>query len=267
MLVLSTTLLLFALTTIAVAALDGSNRWHVKTTAAYSGDGTLSIESPSTRGRHHLFLFLSRSNAIAPFRLENAGWTRLGECVKSKNRQRKCWLAKDCVRYSRDSNFKRNSYCEKFPDGSPGIDLSTAVFYKKARRSEPSYEFALKGSAPSWAVLVAVDAGVNAMQPVRDIATNGCDKIPQSAFPSVGGNKGDILLLSMAFDDYFPLRRKKFEAPPGTSILGFAPGDADMGYVYGGTLEQTGETGVLTTVGDGGSKCKDALIAIALRVD
>lgn len=254
--------------TTLVTALD--HEWHVGTTAAYSEDGRISIKSPSTKRDHHLFLFLSQSNNIVPFKLGD-GWKRLAECVKSDNKQEFCWQADDCTEYDDnfdgDVNFLNKMYCDEFPDGTAGVDLSTVVYYRKPRPLQPRFRFQLRGKGPTWAIITAIrsdqlDKGKGIL--VRDVATESCDLSHQSHFPSVYGIKGDVLLLSMAFDDSIPRTDKKFKAPRGSSILKHASGPDDMGYLYGATIETTGETGVLTTRGEGGNLCKDALISLVL---
>lgn len=252
----------------AATALDNENKWHVGTTTTYSENGTILIKShPSTRKRHHLFLFLSRTNKIVPFKLGD-DWTRLAECVKSDNKQQVCWREKDCIQFDEemtDVNFQKNTYCEEFPDGSSGKDMGTVVFYRKSPKSNPQFTFNLKGKSPTWAILTAVrsrnlDIGTNNV--VRDVATESCDKSRQSRFPSTYGKKGDILLLSMAFDDYVP--KRAFKAPEETELLGYEKGPGDCGFLYGSTIDKTGETGNVTTKGDGSNLCKDALISLTL---
>jgi len=237
-------------------ALARETAWHVRTTTSYSFDGVLSIQSPSTNPEDLLVLFLSRTDGLLP--LELWGWKRAPgtECYKSYNKQDRCWVAEDCEK-------RMGQFCTEFPDGN-GQDLATAIFFKRADRMTP-YTFFMLGSTPSWAVLTAIsglDVSNVGNGTVRDVATRSCDLRRHSSFPSVDGKEGDILLLSMAYDD--GVDEDLFRAPPGTRMLGHTEGDDETGILYGMQLTEDGATGTMNTEGDGSHECKDALIALTL---
>jgi hypothetical protein len=72
-----------------------------------------------------------------------------------------------------------------------------------------------------------------------------------------------MLLLSQSFDD--AIAQDKFGAPPGTTSFGYVSQSDEAGFLFGGLIETTGETGVLRTEGDGGPNCKDALVSLTVR--
>lgn len=55
--------------------------------------------------------------------------------------------------------------------------------------------------------------------PIREFSGESCDKVSNSAFPSVFGSEHDVLLLSQSFDDAASM--SDFKAPSGTSTLGY----------------------------------------------
>jgi len=244
--------------------------WHGDTTAVYDEDGDIRIRIPtisaattSDISNDLLFLFVSRTDNPLP--LEMDGWTRAAECFKSRNEQSRCWLASDCMERSTSYGGR---YCDSFPNGGTnGRDLATVVFYRPASdlNSDSSgyYSFSLRGTNPGWAIMTVI-RGVDVTNPVRDFSTQSCDSDRHSIFPSVeNGRAGDILLLSMAFDD--TAESDVFEHPDGTEFLGFTNGKDEAGYLYGTRLTANGPTGDFVTGGPGASRCKDALIAMTLR--
>jgi len=224
---------------------------------------TISAATTSDISNDLLFLFVSRTDSPLP--LEMDGWTRAAECFKSRNTQSRCWLASDCMERSTSYDGR---YCNSFPTGGwNGQDLATVVFFRRASDLDSSssgyYSFDLRGSHPGWAIMTVI-RGVDVTNPVRDFATQSCDSSKHSVFPSVeNGQAGDILLLSMAFDD--TADSGDFEHPDGTEFLGFTNGLDEAGYLYGTRLTASGPTGEFVTGGSGASKCKDALIAMTLR--
>ena len=168
------------------------------------------------------------------------GWTRGAECYKRDNGY-ECVTINDCTRWESNKNF-----CAYFGDrGRAGQDLAQVVFYKKVSSSEPnSYTFNLNMDStghPGWAILTAL-RGANTTSPIRDWAYRGCDNDVRSASSSVYGVKGDMLLLSQSFDDR--VDSSKFLAPSGTRRFGYVSQSDEAGFLFGGILGTTGETGV-----------------------
>lgn len=241
--------------------------WHVKTTTEYSSGGRITIDSPigaddvaALAGAGEsitLFLFLSRTDSYLPLLLD--GWTLAASCFKSYNSQSTCWKAEDCR-----SKWSDGKYCSSFPSGN-GKDLGTVVYYRTIYSPddvEDSYYIRIRGSHPSWAILTAL-RGIDPDDPVHGVAAQSRDRTSDSLFPSVLGNAGDILLLSMAFDDR--ASRSDFAAPDDTDLLGYTSGFDEAGFLYGTVLSTSGYTGTYKTRGSGGSSSKDALIAMTLR--
>ena len=98
---------------------------------------------------------------------------------------------------------------------------------------------------------------------MRDWANEGCDGDEDSLFPSVHGEAGDLLLLSQSYDD--AIAQAKFGAPSGTESFGYVSDSDEAGFLFGGTLASSGDTGVMRTQGDGGSSCKDALVSLTIK--
>jgi len=235
--------------------------WHVNTTSTYSSNGIVRIASPSTDESHHLVLFLSRTGGSLP--LHWKGWTKLGECFKTKDKQRECFRAEDCIEYT-STNEK---YCTTFSDGSSGKDLATVVYYRKANPYKSSYSFRLRQRKrhPTWAIMTALNVpDLNEAQPLRDLATKGCDGSIHGVFPPVYGTTNDIMLLSLAYDD--AVDNSVFAAPDNTDALGYVVGDDETGVLYGTQLHETGYASNYITTGSGSYQCKDGLIALTLRV-
>lgn len=72
-----------------------------------------------------------------------------------------------------------------------------------------------------------------------------------------------MVLLSQSFDD--AVSQSKFGAPSGTSTFGYVSRSDEAGFLFGGTLRSTGETGKMKTIGDGASSCKDALVSLTIK--
>ncbi|NVJ62108.1 MAG: DUF5011 domain-containing protein [Gammaproteobacteria bacterium] len=227
---------------------------HLGSTSDYDAANNVSIDVPSAANENDLLLlFLSRTDDLLPIQLN--GWTAGASCFKTDNGQSECHEIPDCLQ--QDGN-----YCLQF-EGGNGRDLATVVFYKTFQANDPtSFDFTLRGSKPSWAILSAI-RGADNNDPIGDVATESNDGSPDSKFPSVIGNAGDLLLLSMAFDD--TTNENDFLAPDGMETYQWIAGSDEAGYVYGQTLLQTGETGVKTTGGPGGPNAKDALISLIVK--
>ena len=234
---------------------------YINSTRVYSSNNRLRIDVPPlAKNGDLLVLFLSRTDDYLPMQMDN--WKSVAQCFKTDNGDKRCMINADCKRnFSWDE--KKYRYCSRFSSGGTGQDLATSVFTREMDNQAPNqFVFELKGKHPSWAILMAV-RGVNPEDPVRSFTTASCDKEKQSVFPSVDGNKGDLLLLSMAFDD--TTTRNKFQTPSGTSMLDFVAGNDEAGVIYGKTLTANGPTGKQKTRGDGASACKDALISMVMQ--
>lgn len=111
-----------------------------------------------------------------------------------------------------------NHYCNRFDKWDNNNDLVTVVFYKEASPEQTEFSFDLQEKAASWGIMTAI-RGIDATDPVRHIVTESCDNEDSSVFPSIeDGRRGDILLLSMAYDDATSLER--FGPPSDTELLG-----------------------------------------------
>lgn len=62
--------------------------------------------------------------------------------------------------------------------------------------------------------------------PIREVSGESCDKVSDSAFPSVFGTEHDVLLLSQSFDDAASM--SDFRAPSGTSTIGYMRVNQDV---------------------------------------
>lgn len=227
---------------------------YMGATSDYDGRDKLNIDFPSaTKDGDLLVLALSRTDDLLP--IELSGWTAAASCFKSTNGQRDCFEIPDCIDQDGD-------YCLRF-DGGRGRDLATVIFYKTFNAGDNrDLSLNLRGSKPSWAIISTIRGAYNA-NPIGDVATESNDGSSDSLFPSVYGESGDMLLLSMAFDD--TTQRNDFRAPDGMEMYQWIAGPDEAGYVYGQVLTRNGETGSKKTRGDGGSRAKDALISVIIR--
>jgi hypothetical protein len=82
----------------------------------------------------------------------------------------------------------------------------------------------LTGWTSTWAVVVAVP-GVNQNQPILNVVETSCDGEYASVFPSLYGEKGNIVLYSQSFDDSAYL--SQFEPPRGTELMGWTHDEDD----------------------------------------
>lgn len=237
----------------------GSSRiQHVGTTEKYDSNGQgLRISRPSgSKAGDLLILVLHRTDDDLPLYVN--GWTRAAECFKKDNGY-DCSTEKDCT------SWHNSNFCGSF-GGHGGHDLAQSVFYRKVGSSEPSsYTFNLNRDSsghPGWAILTAL-RGAATSDPVRDWSYKGCDGSSDSVFPSVYGKSGDMVLLSQSYDD--AVSQSKFGAPSGTSTFGYVSQSDEAGFLFGGILGSTGETGKMQTKGDGASSCKDALVSLTIK--
>ncbi len=233
---------------------------HIGTEGTYDADGQgLALaRPPESLPGDLLVLVLHRTDDELPLYVE--GWTRVAECYKRDN-------PNDCSTEEHCTQWHNPEFCQTFGgnDGGAGHDLAQAVFHKTVEDGEPaSYTFDLnidESGQPGWAFLTAL-RGANTVEPVRDWSNTGCDKDPNSLFPSVTGEAGDMLLLSQSFDD--AIAQDNFLPPPGTASLGYVSQSDEAGFLFGGILELGGETGILETGGPGGPNCKDALVSLTI---
>lgn len=225
------------------------------TTSAYHPRGDINITRPGQSETDDLlFLFLSRTDEALPVKLN--GWTAVASCLKKHNNVNRCETIDNCR-----SEFLWRGYCYS------GADLGTVVYFRKITDYEPSYyhmNITAYYGRPAWAILTAVkNADISSENPVRSVATTSCDKSDSSIFPSVYGKEGDLLLLSMAFDDYASMQ--EFQAPTGTTMEKYVSGHDEAGFLYSKELNSVGETGVRVTRGSGNDYCKDVLISLVVR--
>ncbi|MCU0664662.1 MAG: hypothetical protein MUC50_20355, partial [Myxococcota bacterium] len=244
----------------------GGKITHVGTTKVWDSNGqgmTISRPSGSATG-DLLVLILHRTDNYLP--LSVSGWTRVAECLKRDNPYN-CSTAADCTNWNSNS-----AYCDKFGDyGQKGQDLAQAVYYRVVGGSEAgSYTFNFKNkvengkeiSDPAWVILTAL-RGAATSNPVRDWHNTGNDHNSDTVFPSVYGQTGDMLLLSQSFDD--TIAQSKFGAPDGTTTFGYVSQSDEAGFLFGGILNSTGETGTKKTNGDGGPSDKDISVSLTIK--
>lgn len=234
----------------------------VETVAVYDADGQgVDVPMPADAAPGDLLvLVLHRTDDDLPLFVE--GWDRVAECYKGDN-DLNCSTEADCTDWH-DDNF-----CRTFDGngGGNGHDLAQAVFVREVAQDTPaSFTFDLNRPGeddghPGWVILSTV-RGADTDAPVRDWAHTGCDDDPNSVFPSVQADAGDLLLLSQSFDDAVP--QAWFEAPVGMDTLGYVSEDDEAGFLFGGVVERSGPTGVVETLGDGGPACKDALVSLSI---
>ena len=231
---------------------------HIGTTEVWDSNGqNVTIARPSgSKAGDLLVLVLHRTDDDLPLYVD--GWTRVAECYKRDNGY-DCSTEEDCI------DWANSEFCDDF-GGHGGHDLAQAVFYRAAGPNEPSsYQFDLNMDSsghPGWAILTAL-RGADTIDPVRDWSYKGNDGNPDSVFPSVYGKAGDMVLLSQSFDD--AVAQSKFQAPTGTSTFGYVSNSDEAGFLFGGTLVSTGDTGTMKTHGDGASENKDALVSLTIK--
>ena len=152
--------------------------------------------------------------------------------------------------------------CKTFWNGS-GKDLATIVYFKEYQENEPLiFKYEMLGNKPGWGFVLAVK-GVDTLNPIRGFSGTSADDDSDSIFPSVYAEQGDLLLLSMAFDD--TTEKNDFLPPATTNFINFVNGDDEAGYIFSKVLTSIGETGELESIGPGGSSNKDALISLVLK--
>ena len=200
---------------------------------------------------------ISRTDGLLPLRI--SGWKRGAECFKTRNRQNNCMRAAHCIESD-------GPYCLKFRrDGEVGNgrDLATVLFYRHLKADDPGcFTIDIPGGTTTWAIATVVTA-VNKNKPIGRVSGTSCDTEWQSAFPSVYGDKDDVLLLSQCFDD--TALKSHFRPPDSTELLGFTKSVDEAGFLFGKKLDKDGQTGELITGGPGGPKCKDAMLSVVVN--
>ena len=98
---------------------------------------------------------------------------------------------------------------------------------------------------------------------IRNWNATSRDDSKHSVFPSVFGKKGDLLLLSMVFDD--TAEEGDFSPPKGTELVNYVKGNDEAGFLYSKEFSSRGDTGEMITKGKGAAENKDALISLVLR--
>lgn len=232
--------------------------WNHGCTKSYDENGNMVWDIPETAKEGDLLvLFMSRTDDRLPLELD--GWKYAASCFKTNNTQNQCFTKSDCKK-------RKDGYCKWFPKGN-GRDLATIIFFKTLEKEGSLLPKHIKydivgGTHPGWGFLLAVN-GVDSSDPIRGSGGISNDKNAASVFPSVRGMKGDLLLLSMAFDD--ATNELDFLQPDGTGFVNFVKGKDEAGYLYSKRLLSSGPTGKLVTRGKGGPASKDALISLVLK--
>ena len=271
--------------------------WNHGCTRSYDKNGDLVWDMPrKAKEGDLLLLLLSRTDHYLPWvriwpiitmklisslakSLEIDGWKYGASCFKNGNDQKECFTRRDCKKM-------KDEYCQWFPRGK-GRDLATVIFFKTLKKGSTirkSFKYKIGGFNPGWGFLLAVK-GVDRSDPIRRTGITSSDNSVKSIFPSVHGKKGDLLLLSMAFDDkssksdFLPPAGKWYKLYidgaenitqncihcAGTDLVDFISGSDETGFLFSKQLSSDGKTGELKTKGKGGSQNKDALITLVLK--
>ncbi len=232
---------------------------HVATTVVHDmdGQGLVIDHPPGSAAGDLLILVLHRTDDDLPLFVD--GWTRVAECFKTGN-------PSDCATEADCTVWHNPKFCQTFGPKGAGHDLAQSVFYRTAGPNEPSsHTFDLNIDStghPGWAVLTAL-RGAATTDPVRDWSGVGCDGDSASVFPSVNGEAGDMVLLSQSYDD--AIAQTNFGPPAGTTTFGYVSQSDEAGFLFGGVLTSTGQTGTMKTVGPGSFACKDALVSLTVK--
>ena len=253
------------------------NTTYLSSSSRYAPGGNLRAPIPRhAKEGDLLVLFLSRSDGGLPVELD--GWTTGPSCFKENNRGNnveQCWTAEDCLETTNGDTAEGTKYCSRFPLNHTGEDLATIVLYKPiihndyddeaaANDNDPMFHINLPGISPAWATLAAI-SNVNMTNPIRSSAGVSCDKKAAGVFPTVHGEAGDLLLLSMAHDD--PANQTAFQAPLGTRLVQVQHGFDEAGFLFARRLNVTGTTSTYATKGEGTQWwCKDALLSVVIRM-
>jgi hypothetical protein len=157
-------------------------------------------------------------------------------------------------------------------------DLNQVLYWKKAtaddlRKDGSQFEklaIDFPGEKPAWAIMATVRNAEANSNPVR--AWKGqtkCDKIRGTRFPSVSGNKSDLLLLTQSFDDGKDnnISSGSFTANSGFTRIAQVIDEDESGHLYSRLLTATGDTSQYETNGGSGSpaECKDLAMSIVIK--
>lgn len=242
----------------------------VGTTVGTAQNGTPGVRIPNgTREGDLLLLFLHRTDAANL-------WTR-SDLKANMSPWRHDWqgpVASCAVDNGKAGDFN----CE----GRQG-DLNQVVYWKRAtaddlRKDGSQFEKlsitfprGSKGEThPAWLVMASVRNAEAGSNPVR--AWKGqlkCDKIRGTRFPSVSGNKSDLLLLTQSFDDGRDnnIASGSFTANTGFTRIAQVIDKDEAGHLYSRLLTATGDTAQYETNGGSGSpaECKDLAMSIVIK--
>jgi len=137
------------------------------------------------------------------------------------------------------------------------------MYFRKVTVDEPcNWNLKLRGNSTTWAIIASI-SNVNDLNPILSTFNEACDERSEGVFPSVYGERNDVLLLSLTVDDKALMQ--DFQPPSGTALLAWIRGTDEAGFLFGKRLSRTGQTGQLVTSGRGGSTCKDALLSIIVN--
>jgi len=221
---------------------SGSDIKHIGTNEKY-GKGDISIKSHSnTRSGDLLLLFVHRTDGPV-LKGSFGGWKFLTKCEKHP------------------TNFRKNdTHCDH---NGKNTDLGQSIFYRRADfNGEKSFSIDMSGSKPTWAIITTLRNAATS-SPMRSVAKKGCDGDKRSVFPSVNGQKGDLLVMSQSFDD--KVSQSRFQAPSGATLRGYISGSDEAGFLYTKPVTRSGSTGKQATRGSGSASCKDGLISLTIK--
>ena len=141
------------------------------------------------------------------------------------------------------------------------------IFNKKVGDNEPSsYSWnieVLKGN-PASAMFAAIrEVNVNTNNPMLSVSDVACDKLDHSEFPSSHGERRDVLLLYVAFDEKSHARH--FWALSRRHVADSVRGSDEAGFFHTKELTRGDERGARSTRGSDDDYCKNALISSVFR--
>ena len=107
------------------------------------------------------------------------------------------------------------------------------------------------------------EVNINTNNPMRSVSDVSCDKLDHSEFPSSHGERRDVLLLYVAFDEKSHARH--FWALSRRHVADSVRGSDKAGFFHPKELTRGGKRGARSTRGLGDDYCKDALISSVFR--
>lgn len=221
---------------------------------------TLTIDVPDgTSGGDLLVLVGSVTEGLLPKDL-GGGWEQRASCFKKDN-------GLPCKSFDED-------YTESY-------DLGQAIYTKEAESNDSSFTFTFDGdlSIPdrggehkTWLTLVTL-RGAATSDPIRTWKSKGKDDFKWNKFPSIDVKTGDMVLLSMSFDDGYghPGYVKKndhFKAPSNFERIAAYVYKDETNMIYAREWPREESTGDMRTRGSNSKKIdksKDALISLAVK--